>query len=366
MAKVRRLNVSRVEGNGANDNNTNEIRPYGDIGLYQGDYIETIQEDRLELLIFDGVRTHEKSKVLSPGIFYGSGADSGDGAGLDTIKLIPDAVLHRNFGSYGNDQYIVIDPTTPNHIHVRAGGLIDQSNAELFLGGELNHVRVSDSSNNVAISTDDGLGGTSNWTFNSSGTLTLSSSGNIQSPEHMNLDANYDSGYSIYIGNNHPTPGMLGGVLIGDNRGGFVDIQTTKFIVGQTAVPASSLGSPGDIAGQVAFDSSYIYYCTANYNQTGHQVTVATAWDSATALNTNQIQLTQTTDTLQIAVGDIISDSDGGATSIVESISSDGTYTYVGTGSFAYDCVFPLTFTSTDYVPGGNIWKRQPWANDTW
>jgi len=57
---------------------------------------------------------------------------------------------------------------------------------------------------------------------------------------------------------------------------------------------------------------------------------------------------------------------DGGATSIVNSVSSDDNYTYVGTGSMAYQAVFPLTFTSTDYVSGGNIWKRVAWSNDTW
>jgi len=65
-------------------------------------------------------------------------------------------------------------------------------------------------------------------------------------------------------------------------------------------------------------------------------------------------------------VGDIISDSDGGATSTVVTVSSDENYTYVGTGGLAYAGVFPFTFTSTDYVSGGNIWKRVAWSGDTW
>lgn len=63
---------------------------------------------------------------------------SGDGAGLSTIELIPD-----NNVPY-SDQKIVIDPTAPNHIHIRAGGQQDNSSAMLFLGGEKNHVRVED------------------------------------------------------------------------------------------------------------------------------------------------------------------------------------------------------------------------------
>lgn len=68
----------------------------------------------------------------------GAGTASGDGAGYATLELVPDNNL------YNNGQYLVIDPTAPSHIHIRAGGLQDQSNADLFLGGEKNYVRVRD------------------------------------------------------------------------------------------------------------------------------------------------------------------------------------------------------------------------------
>jgi hypothetical protein len=139
MSKVRRINVSQIEGNNSNDDNDSEIRPFGEVGFYTN---EDGQTDKLELLMFDGVRTHIKSKILGPGVFYGSNADSGDGAGLDTIKLIPDAALYRNDGSYGNDQYLIVDPTVPNHIHLRAGGTIDDSGAALIVGGENSNFEV--------------------------------------------------------------------------------------------------------------------------------------------------------------------------------------------------------------------------------
>jgi hypothetical protein len=68
----------------------------------------------------------------------GSGTASGDGNGYATLELVPDNNL------YANGQYLVIDPTAPSHIHIRAGGPQDQSNADLFLGGENNYVRVRD------------------------------------------------------------------------------------------------------------------------------------------------------------------------------------------------------------------------------
>lgn len=57
---------------------------------------------------------------------------------------------------------------------MRAGGTQDSSSADLFLGGELNHVKVSDLDNSVTISTDaGGEGATRNWLFDGNGGLTF-------------------------------------------------------------------------------------------------------------------------------------------------------------------------------------------------
>lgn len=80
-------------------------------------------------------------------MIIGSGEDSGDGNGYNTIRLVPDSSLGEN------GQYIVIDPTAPNHIHIRAGGEQDNSPALLILGGEKNHVVVEDG-NGVTISNE--------------------------------------------------------------------------------------------------------------------------------------------------------------------------------------------------------------------
>jgi hypothetical protein len=77
---------------------------------------------------------------------------SGDGGNNDTIKIVPDADLLDD-SIFNVDQYIVIDPTGPNHIHIRAGGEIDSSSADLILGGERNQVLVSDTDREVKIGT---------------------------------------------------------------------------------------------------------------------------------------------------------------------------------------------------------------------
>lgn len=69
---------------------------------------------------------------------------SGDGYGYSTMQITPDTTT-------GDNRYIIIDPTAPNHIHIRAGGTQDESSADLFLGGERNNVHVSDSGRDVVI-----------------------------------------------------------------------------------------------------------------------------------------------------------------------------------------------------------------------
>ena len=106
----------------------------------------------------------------------GSGTASGDGQGYATLELVPDNDL------YNSNQYIVVDPTSgePGHIHLRAGGTQDQSSADLYIGGELTCVRVSDTSDSVTIRTTN-IGDpniTMNWIFDNQGYLYLPGIGN--------------------------------------------------------------------------------------------------------------------------------------------------------------------------------------------
>jgi hypothetical protein len=84
--------------------------------------------------------------VVGPGVLFGANKDSSEQTGLNTIKLIPNEDLQ-------SDQFLVIEPTTPNHIHIRAGGTQDESNAMLILGGERTAVTVYDNDRFVGIST---------------------------------------------------------------------------------------------------------------------------------------------------------------------------------------------------------------------
>jgi cytoskeletal protein CcmA (bactofilin family) len=95
-------------------------------------------------------------------------SSSGDGLDASTLQFIPDKDL------IANDQYVVVDPTAPSHIHLRAGGAIDASNAYLYLGGEKANVQVTNQTllQNVKIHSSGTLS-SYEWTFGNDGVLTL-------------------------------------------------------------------------------------------------------------------------------------------------------------------------------------------------
>ena len=106
-----------------------------------------------------------------PGYMTWAGNSSGDGSGFNTMRLVPDELLESA------DQYIIIDPTAgmPGHIHIRAGGVQDNSGADLFLGGENSHVKISAGANPpVTVLANNNI-----WTFGTDGNLTLPAGGQI-------------------------------------------------------------------------------------------------------------------------------------------------------------------------------------------
>lgn len=89
--------------------------------------------------------------------------------GNDSLKLVPDDSLISNTGH--EDQYLLIEPTAPNHIHIRAGGVKDASTADLIIGGEETSLLVSDTGHYLDVKTTS-ESNTYVWRFNSDGYLT--------------------------------------------------------------------------------------------------------------------------------------------------------------------------------------------------
>lgn len=120
------------------------IRATGDdLNLHAGDDIRFTASwdngDRYWRMNSDG-----RFQLPGGGYIENPPLSAGDNSGFSTIKLVPD-------DGTSSDQHLIIDPTSPNHIHIRAGGAQDYSNAELILGGERAGVHVSDQTGNVTI-----------------------------------------------------------------------------------------------------------------------------------------------------------------------------------------------------------------------
>jgi hypothetical protein len=132
---------------------TTEVRP---ATIYESflkmmEYIDTQIATRYQAVLSatnNGGAANTGSITFDNVKIIGAGTASGDLNGYGTMELVPSA------NRYIYDQYLVIDPTTPSHIHIRAGGEQDASDGVLFLGGENTHVRVSNNDNDLGNTRD--------------------------------------------------------------------------------------------------------------------------------------------------------------------------------------------------------------------
>ena len=319
MTTIRRIPTSKIDGDNANNTSTSEIRPYGEIAVYVGD------NNKLELLMFDGIRTHLRSKVLNKGTFYGGDADGGEGNGADTIKLVPDEQLRRN----GSDQYLIIDPTggEPGHIHIRAGGNIDNSYADLFLGGEKNNVRVSDTYDHVQITTDFDGTNTRTWTFNNNGGLQL--------------------------------PGSSNG-LIGESEPGVVVFSDLGFAVVTNANTEDSRSWIFNDQGALRFPGSTTIQDTRSIQANGTIINVPlnAAGDTVDYVGgASVLEIPKNSGTDQVQTGWIIIFENGGAQRTVTGVFDGGMYwsvQYDGANPGLGSSTYPLTIQSANYVLASN------------
>ena len=70
-------------------------------------------------------------------------------------------------------------------------------------------------------------------------------------------------------------------IIIDPAGTGTVDINANRFRVSNSKTPASSVGAAGDQQGDIAWDASYIYVCTANYDSSSNiwkRVAIGGTW----------------------------------------------------------------------------------------
>lgn len=206
------------------------------------------------------------------------GNSSGDGNGYTTLQLIPDSTLT------GGDQYIILDPTAPGHIHLRAGGTIDNSFASLYLGGEQSYFMVpSGSSPSVYASA-----GGNTWTFGNDGVLAvpgnINFSGDPSAAPSLNdffsvtsaVDfsiiadsTNTDKTWKFDSAGNLTLPGNTVAINFANGSAAFANL------VQWTTAPVANTST--GTAGQAAYDSGgNLYVCVAT--DTWAKFTGTTSW----------------------------------------------------------------------------------------
>ena len=135
------------------------------------------------------------------------------------------------------------------------------------------------------------------------------------------------------------------------------------------AVPTTSKGAPGDLSGQLAYSSGYIYYCTTDYTISG-LATVGTGGVgnfqySGTAMSWNLAIQDRSTDltgwTFTIQGHDL-----GSVITVATWVNNnDGTVSVTYNNNWGPVNLFVST-TITFTAPLPDIWKRVAWSADTW
>lgn len=234
---------------------------------------------------------------------------SGDGNGYTTLELHPD--LSRS----SSDQYLIIDPTQPNHIHIRAGGAQDNSSAQLILGGENSYFAVppgQDPSLYIVANNN-------SWEFASNGYLNFPDGGSFK-----------------YKG----------------------------------TAPGSSIGTEGDVAGMFASSTTHFYYCTGNYASHTSSITIDSggAWGGiAGGLTSIPFSSPSRVPEIGWVISGPQNDPPGSATLTLTSVTPLGENRYdLGFDNTNLNVSNGFVWTLTDNIPQENIWKRIAWSNDTW
>ena len=137
-------------------------------------------------------------------------------------------------------------------------------------------------------------------------------------------------------------------------------LQSTAWTGGRVVVaPQSSTGSVGDLMGDLAVNSSYLYYCTENYGGTQYQV-VNGLPDPANGVASGYLVF----DNYQLPQVGWQVNYDGNS-AIINQVNSANPGYYVVFVSTPLLIPGDATF-SWGPIPSTNIWKRIEWSIDTW
>jgi hypothetical protein len=181
MAKIKKINVSEIEGNNPGDGAS--VLPAGVITVYEdtGDYFLRIHDGETDGgVAFNGVSN--TGDITFNGLnIIGQGTEGRFGL----INLVPAETATGQFGTINYldaGQYVSIYPTNEfdsPHIHIAAGLGVDSAEGDLFLGDDDKYVQVNHSGVVSIRSNDYQENNAYVWYFRNDGRLELPSGGEI-------------------------------------------------------------------------------------------------------------------------------------------------------------------------------------------
>ena len=184
-------------------------------------------------------------------------------------------------------------------------------------------------------------------TTNSGDTVISTSTYNIQSIGNTLIQTSANAGAKTW------TFGTNGSLTFPDTT-----VQTTAWAGGRVvAVPTASIGAAGDKQGDLAFNNSYIYYCTQNFTPSSYSSTIVLTYSGTyPTIVKGSIPQPQ-------AGWELIHD---GNTYILDANATEG-----NPGEWSLSLSSSISVTIGDSVTIGpasvpNIWKRVAWSGDTW
>jgi hypothetical protein len=275
----------------------------------------------------------------------GAGTASGDGYNNGTIELVPDATLET-------DQYLIIDPTAPNHIHIRAGGIQDASTADLILGGERNNVYISDNGRSVSISTrpEQVVNSYVNANPVSNANFIVSNSANIYEGDEFFYPAGQPGTFTVSsVAYNTPSAELMtvtatGVTFVSGGTYVFTHEESWNYQWGFTDNGYLYGPAMGGLLVSGILNGDSDLWLSSNDN------VVINGGDGGEFLNDPNTPGNQIAKLSDIRV-DVPTASIGQAGDVFGKSADDATYHYFCTG----------TYDGTT-----NIWKRIAWSNDTW